>query len=354
MSRIVKVKNTKVTSDTWVGQSIGPNEYFVVPESELSKWSSNAKVFSDIGNGNLLVNNGDSDIADPTLGYQWLNGSYILTAPVDRLLTPDTQIPKMSIYKAEGSSLTVVTHDFTDKCTWYQKSSQVIDKALTLVEGLVYSSGDQYIIDATHGKIYDEDSLTTSGQSHKLRQYLSLADDRIYKVVLKDNGVVVPENKYQVDYAAGNFTIDASYSIQGSLTASYHKAGSSEFVIRPDAGKILVIEHSEIQLTKNCMMNSAIHFEIWINNPSNPAVKIPYQMISYKNIRDFFSAGNQGSVIPAVSGLVNDVIVLPFDYVAVKTLKNSLGAELRIKIEGDVPVAGEFATATFYSLSSAE
>lgn len=353
MSRIVKVKNTKATSDTWVGQSIPSGEYFTIPEAELAKWSSNAKVFADIGTGSLLVNDG-SDITDPTLGYQWLNGSYTLTAPVDRLLTSDTQIPKVSIYKAEGSSLTVVTHDFTDKTTWYQKSVQVSDKALSSVGAGVYASGDTFIIDATHGKIYDEDSLTTSGQSHKIRQYLSLADDRIYKVVLKDNGNAVPENKYTVDYAAGTFTVDGSYSIQGSLTASYYKATTSEFVIKPAAGKLLSIEHSEIQLTKNCVMNGAIHFEIWISNPSNPSQKIPYQMISYKSIKDFFSAGNEGSVIPAVSGMQNDVIVLPFDYVAVKTLKSSLGAELRIKIEGDVAVTGEFATATFYSLSSDE
>ena len=44
----------------------------------------------------------------------------------------------------------------------------------------------------------------------------------------------------------------------------------------------------------------------------------------------------------------------PFNYATVKPFQSSLGAELRLKIDGDEPFSGEWGNATFYILSETE
>ena len=105
-------------------------------------------------------------------------------------------------------------------------------------------------------------------------------------------------------------------------------------------------------------MDKPINFEVWVYHPDQvnfPGVKIPYQTITYKNVKDLINACNKGKgAIPAMSGLVNDVLVFPFNYATVKPFRSSLGAELRITMDGTDPISGEWGTATFYILSKDE
>jgi hypothetical protein len=355
MNRIVKLKNATEIDDVWAGQLIVSNEYFLIENSELPRWQNDSKVFQDIALGKLVVNDGDSDFL-PNAGWTWLMGNVIKTEPVDRLLTTDVQIPKVAVYKAEGSSLTRVTHNFTDKTTWYYSSVQVLNKQLTLVSDKNYSCGHSYLIDAIHGKIYDEDSLTSDGRHYKIRLAQGLSDDRIYKVQVFDDANLLTEDvDYTVNYATGVFTISDNYTILGNLTASYYKATNATYVLAPKPGKILVIEHSEIQLSTDCEMTASINFEVWINHPDQenfPGVKIPFQILSYKNIKDLLSSCNRGTgTFPGMYGLNTTVVVLPFDYITVKPFKSSLGAELRITMDSTSPLSGDWATATFYAIS---
>ena len=75
MARIIKIKNTKETSDVWVGQTIAPSEYFTISASALSDWQENAKVFTDVASGDLVINNGDMDFTKGVEGWDWLHGN---------------------------------------------------------------------------------------------------------------------------------------------------------------------------------------------------------------------------------------------------------------------------------------
>jgi hypothetical protein len=72
MSSIMKIKNTKISSDVWCGQTIEPGEYFEIPSSYRQRWAEDVKVFQDIANGNLVVNNIEEDITNPIEGYEYL------------------------------------------------------------------------------------------------------------------------------------------------------------------------------------------------------------------------------------------------------------------------------------------
>jgi hypothetical protein len=78
MARIVKVKNTTGSSDTWVGQTIASGAYYQIDTSEIVSWSGDTKVFTDVGNGNLVVSkgaeDGSDDFSDSVKAWNWLVG----------------------------------------------------------------------------------------------------------------------------------------------------------------------------------------------------------------------------------------------------------------------------------------
>jgi hypothetical protein len=78
---MIQVKNNKVGTDTWCGMMIEPNAYYELQTLELSKWQNNSKVLTDIASGDLVVNNGTSDITDVALAINFLKG--IDSAPKD-------------------------------------------------------------------------------------------------------------------------------------------------------------------------------------------------------------------------------------------------------------------------------
>ena len=356
------VKNADNISHTWCGQEIQPGVYYQIEEIELKNWQTNSLFLMAMSDGLAIISStGDQsgDILDYAQALNYLLGTGpIEVKPEASQLTPDGKIQKVAIYKAEGSSATKVTHDFTDPCTWYSKAILVSDKALTLDSGSIYSCGDVNLIDAVHGRIYGEDELTTNGQHWKVNLGQGQPDGRIYRVKVYDNGVLLTEDtNYTINYEQGKFDF-TGYTINGALTATYYKATAPTFILAPTPGKILIIEHAELQLSIDCDMSHPINFEVWVYHPNQaqyPGLKIPYQMISYNNIKDIINACNEGTgTFPAMSGLQNEVVVLPFKYATVKPFRSSLGAELRITMNNNLPISGEWGTATFYILSQNE
>lgn len=61
---MIKVKNTKENADTWCGMMIESSTYYEIQTQELARWQNDSKVISNIGSGDLIVNNGTSDILD--------------------------------------------------------------------------------------------------------------------------------------------------------------------------------------------------------------------------------------------------------------------------------------------------
>jgi len=78
MARIVKVKNNSGLGGTWLGVPLANGLYYQIPDSKINQWILDNKVFTDVGNGNLVVNNGADtidDIIDVTKGWAWLTGN---------------------------------------------------------------------------------------------------------------------------------------------------------------------------------------------------------------------------------------------------------------------------------------
>lgn len=247
-------------------------------------------------------------------------------------LTPAQGVPMVAVYKQEGTSGTIISYDWTKKQTWYEKSVRVTGETLTLDSGLVYNSAHTFWIDLNHGFLTDEDDIKAP--------YLP----KVY-----DNGVqLVEDTDFTVDYVTGKVTLLASPV--GAITADYSYATQSTFTLAPASGKILMIDHTELQFTTDLMFpGSYIDFDIYVYNPYDLPNKVLYKKKRYKSIRDIVSGANLGQgFIPAVAGFSNDVVVLPFNYVTTQPLDSRVGAEIRVSINNHVPFSGEFATVTFY------
>lgn len=273
--------------------------------------------------------------------------------------TATTGVCKVAIEKPDYSSKTIVTHDWCDPCTWYQESERVSSVVLTQEgETKIYTSTDMKWIDVLHGRISDEDELVDDdGKS-------------LYAPIVKDNSVELTEDlDYTIDYENGKITLADSYTKQGDIVADYSKSTTSCFTAEPKAEKILNIEHTELNFSRDAYINTPINFEIWVYNPyfnpgepegpSNP-LRIPYKSKTYKNEKDIINNANLGQgYIPRYGNLIDDVIIFPFNYVSTKPLKASQGAQLKIVLHKDkdgnnIPLTGSYGTLTIYATSHDE
>lgn len=244
-------------------------------------------------------------------------------------------VQPVAVYKTEDVSLHKVTHDFTNKTTWYQNSTEVTGETLTLDSGTTYNSANVNWIDVVN---------RVTPQQHRHQSY---------KQVIYDGGTPVSEDDYTVNFANGTVTFNSTPS--GAVTADYHYAGSSLWTMTPDANTVLLIEHSEIQFTQDVELASPLRFEIWVYNPLDLPNKVLYQYSQYNGLRDFVNEANLGTgSINQMGNLPGNVSVFPFNYGSIKPISSAAGAELRVLSMDDIPLTGSYGTGTFYCLSRPE
>lgn len=250
----------------------------------------------------------------------------------------------------DGSSLIIVTHNWCDPTTWYTQSVAVSGETLEdSGDGLTFNSDHTHWIDLNHGKIYREDLIK---EPYLPSVYID-GVEKTERPSFSDSG-----GDFVINYAAG--TVTFSQAPSGTVTADYHYENGSQFIVAPAQNKKLIIESSEVQFAKNIDIQDTIHFQVWIYNPYDLPNKIPYtEPTTYKTIKDFIDESR--GVYPEVSaiggstrGLTNPHVTFPFNYITVKELKYSYGAEIRIWLENGTAFGGEFGTATFYCTSKAD
>jgi hypothetical protein len=276
--------------------------------------------------------------------------------------------PIFSLFPTEGSRITLVTHNWCDKTTWYQQAVRVVDETPTpTTSGTVYTLAHANVIDIFHGKLWAEDGLKDSnGYS--------------YRAVVKVNGTTKAEadphtgaGDYTINYGTGVVTFSPAVATDATVLVTYHYATTSLFTIKPSAGKKLLIRTVEVQFSSDVEMNDTVRFEpygyvdyfapqyLQVNGgPYPPGTKIPLGATVYKTMLDFQAESN-GALpkIPAIGGsswrgIQNEIIVFPWDYAALLPISSAAGMEVRLSLEHDAVFGGEFGTATLYCLSEDE
>lgn len=257
---------------------------------------------------------------------------------------------------AGSRAMSLVTQDFSDRTTWYQKSTKVIGETLTdSGDGLTFTSAHPHWINIYSPKLtYTHKQIPT-----RTGVFGKHAD---WAISVSVNGVVQATSAYTINFAAGTVTFLSSQA-GNTITCTYwHNDGvthPSEFLLVPSAGKKFTVEHVELQVSAGITLTDTLRFEIWAganlatyNGFLDVLFEAGYGQMraDYRNARDFLNAANLGQGTVAQFGeLTKEVIVLPFNYIQAFTLDSAVGAIFRICLTNDTPFTNtDLATGTFY------
>jgi hypothetical protein len=349
MAKIIKVKNNKVTGDTWAGLLLAAGAEYTLSATEYLAWSTDAKVLADAATGDLGVGDGVTYLTTGSLRIDWLKGN----PPVSAAGIPLSE-PAVFTGVVGTKSISIVSSDFGDRTSWYQKSVQVVDEVLTdSGNGLTWTSVnanwvniDNARLTYTHKQIPKRDG--TFGKHADWRTIVKVDD-------------VVQTTGYTQNFAAGSITFGASKAGTVVKCTYWHNsvANPSEWLLAPPSGKKLVIQHVELQFSVGTVLTDTVRFEIWAGASigtygtfSDGLWEAGYGQFraDYRSARDIINAANQGQgTIPAIGELTQAIVVMPFNYVQAITLDSALGTLFRMVLLNNTPFTdGELCTATFY------
>lgn len=262
--------------------------------------------------------------------------------------------------KPTSTSVTLFSHDWSDKTTWRETAVRVVDEVATdSGDHLTYSVAHTFLIDTYHGKVTGED-------------YLKDADGHGLRVVVKVNDVAKTEQDphygtggdYTVNYDAGTVTFLSALDPADVVKVTYHYAVSSLFTVAPSEGKVLTVDFVEVQFSADIQLTDSIVFQpygyvdvfapqLMPGIPSGTKIPLGDPLI-YKTITDYQNdAIRSYPKYPAIGGngwrgCPQEILVMDWDYLRAKPLVASAGMELRIFLQHETPFGGYYATATFY------
>lgn len=281
-------------------------------------------------------------------------------------LTPD-HVQRVSIEATERTRYTVVTPNWCDKTTWFYKATKVVGQTLT-------NSGDDTNYDSPtsaswvdnyHGKYTQEDyRVTEAGDIPRMKVYVDSVEQTEQDPHVGSGG------DYTVNYSTGRVTFLSVQSGSAVITADVWEVGSSEWVLKPEAGKKLKIVAVEVQFSVDISIKDTAKFQPYgfvedfaphlTPSPYPAGTLIPLgNPMTYKSMADFINDANGTYPLipktieasPTFRDLTEDVMTYPWNYQATTELKSSCGMEIRISLEHDAVFGGKYATATFYTLT---
>lgn len=248
-----------------------------------------------------------------------------------------------------GTDIIIVSHNFSDPCSWYQKSVRVNNENLISENGYIWNTPNVNLIDIISGRIYHD-------------YLVKLETDHQYEIIVMVDGYQKTARE-PYDTEGGDYIIYYEDGYIESLEdwtgkeilCSYSYATTSEWALIPPSGKKIDIEVADVQFTSDVIMDDTIVFDTYVYNPYDFPNKVIYETTYFKNMKNIIEeALGQYPLIPKFNGIrgtSSETIELPFRYGAVKTLIASTGVEIVIRLLNNKPFIGNknsFATVTFY------
>lgn len=271
----------------------------------------------------------------------------------------------VAVEKADGTKVTLYSHDWTDPTSWYESAVRVVAEVATDTgDHLTYNLAHEYVIDTYHGKITQEDFILSPG-GHSYR--VIVAVDGVVKTEIDPHSDV---GDYTIDYAAGSITFTDAQTAESVITATYHYAVNSTFTVRPSSGRTLTINFVEVQFSADVQLTDSVVFQAYgfvdvfapqlmPGVPSGTKIPLGNPLI-YKGMKDFMNDAVRSYVkYPALGGnswrgIQQDTVVFDWDYTRSTPLSSAAGMEIKIKLQHDIPFVGTYATATLYGGSDVE
>jgi hypothetical protein len=344
----VKYDYSKVINSTQLSEEIRKST-IVTALSYISTESENVQIFFK-----EALSTTDKDTLDILVGNHIPQSDY--TSPINKENTPIFE-PSLRRGREGTETFTIVSHDFSDRTTWYQNSIQVTGQTLSLVSGNQFQApqGKRNWINILSPKL-------TLDYNKVLEKDGSLSSIALRKVKIYANANLVNPSEYTIDFTNGSVTFSATQS--GVITADFwhndgvNSSNLADFIIKPLTGYALRIQHVEIQVSKNIAFNDTLVFETWAGanlenygtfNDSLFDLGYGRSRAYYRSVKDLINwCNNSYPVIPACGDLQNDVMCFPFIFLLAPELNYKQKSLIRLCTQNGVGVNAEIATATFY------
>lgn len=287
----------------------------------------------------------------------------LLASPQLPPVTADNK-PIVASEKPDSAKTTIISHDWTDKTTWYSNSVRVADEILSNSgNNIKYTFANTYIIDTYHGKLSQEDFLVSN-------------DGYSYRVEVHVNDIIKLERDphfgtggdYTINYEDGYVEFISELLITDIVTATYHYATDSVFIIAPMFGKQLKIDRVEVQFSQDVVLTDAVVFQAYgyvdvfapqlVPSVIPSGTKIPLgPPLIYKGMKDFMNDASRSyppyqNLSPNTwRGIDFPIVIFDWDYTASTALRYDYGMEIHVSLQHDTEFLGSFATASIYCRS---
>lgn len=300
---------------------------------------------------------------------------------------------------AGSAQWTICSPNWARRTTWYQHSDQRTDISCTPDGSYIeYTTGytnwinpDDYTVSS---QSYNKGAAGGFGFNNLWLNDGTRGSKTAFRPVIKKNGTTQTSG-YTFNYATGVITFGSALENTDTVTISGRtsvSSGGSSFVVRPVAGKKLIIPHVELNISEDIVMNSPAVFEIWAGDPTysfeNGPVPPPldsygltatdlycqYRMeydsmhqivgLSTGKVTKMPVFGGTDAVDPSASngwstnqkrGFSVPHYEIIFDFGTPSefgqpiVLPSSVYAQMRVYLGGDVPFGGEYSSVTFYA-----
>ena len=201
---------------------------------------------------------------------------------------------------------TIVSHDYTDKTTWYQKSVQISNEILTgTSSNTVFPSANGNWINPDHPKLYNQSyntGVSPYGQTSLWMPDGSRLAKSFFRPIITINDI--PQTSgFSIDYATGIITF--SSSVVGTVKATYFYATTSEFILFPrTSGVIWQVPRVEVNTTSSLIFDATTYFQYWrdptfsFSTGAFMVAEMPYQ--SFMQLQS--SATTGADIYPPMGG----------------------------------------------------
>lgn len=293
---------------------------------------------------------------------------------------------RVAVEKGEGDRITVISHRWNDRTTWYEKSVKVENEiAQNDGDNQTYNLQHGYLIDGFHGKLTEEDyavfwTQQLGANAGNLRVFVEVDSGTGFEA-RTENFPETTNGDFSVDYVLGKILFNNLLSETDVVRVTYwyspNVQGRSTITIKPKAGKRLTLEEVEVQFSSDTVLNDTVLFDTYgyigffaphlaSDTPDFVTTFPPNLLIpllppkAYKTMYDYMNEANKAyATYPPVGGntwrgVQNSTVVYAWDYVRGIQLFSSAGMEIRVYLQNDTPFSGEYATATFYAVEENE
>lgn len=276
---------------------------------------------------------------------------------------------KVTLVGRLGSEALYASHDFCDPTTWYSQSVRVVGEVATNPSNdlINYKVSHKNIIDMSHGKVYDEDSLCEDVEHAYCIKIFVDGYQKTQREAFEASG-----GDYDINYKDGYINFFEPLASNSVVTIDYSYENGSAWVLKPYTGKYLDIYKAKLQFTDDTIMTDTIHYEVWgyvdvfapqylqSNGgplPSGTLVKIMNSC--YKQVGQFIdeaeSIGPRMDPIGGADrGFTNALKTINFGYETIRRLQSSYGMEMHARLDHDRHFTGERCTIAFRCISSNE